>query len=360
MQGKRDVEFDHLIIGGGIAGIGAGAALAEHGRVVLWEAEPACGYHASGRSAALFEECYGTPPVIALNHASRAAHEAAGWMSPRGLMLVGLPGEEETFVRDRDAMHLDEISVEEARERVPILSEAVTRAAHHDGARDLDTDAMLQRGLHAIRAEGHVATGRRITGLERIDGGWRAVAGEAEVTARTVVDAAGPWADAVARLAGVRVLGLEPRRRSMARLAAPGGRDVAAWPMLFGTGESWYAKPDAGAWIVSPSEADPWEPCDAFADDMVLAEGLDRYQAAVTEPVTRPMATWAGLRTFAPDGVPVIGPSEAEGFWWCAGQGGYGFQTSPAASRLLADRVAGRAPDLDVATVEALDPGRFA
>ena len=353
------MDADFLIIGGGIAGVSAGAALCAHGRVVLWEAEDAFGRHASGRSAALFEEAYGAPPVVALNRASRPVHEAGGWLSPRGLMLVGVAGEEAAFDADLAQMALEEIAPDDARAVVPILSAAVTRTAVEDGARDIDTDAMLQAGLRAIRASGGAETGRRLDALDPVAGGWRARAGDREVTARAVVDAAGPWADAVAVLAGVRPLGLVPLRRSMARIAAPGGADVARWPMLMGPAEAWYAKPDAGALIVSPAEEDPCEAMDVWPDDMVLAEGLARYQAAVTETVTRPLATWAGLRTFAPDRVPAIGPSEADGFWWCAGQGGYGFQTAPAASALLADRLAGRAPALDAATVAALGPGRL-
>ncbi|WP_281824551.1 NAD(P)/FAD-dependent oxidoreductase [Jannaschia rubra] len=353
------MDCDFLIIGGGIAGSAAGAALADHGRVVLWEAEDAFAYHASGRSAALFEESYGLAPVVALNRASRPAHEAGGWMSPRGFLLVATKGQEEAFDRDCDQMCLGAMPLDEARAMVPILSDAVVRAAHDPSAMDLDTDAMVQAGLRAIRAGGAAQTGRRVTAIDRLPGGWRVRAGEAEITARQIVDAAGPWADAVARLAGVAPLELTPFRRSMARLAAPGGHDVRHWPMLMGPGEAWYAKPDAGAWIVSPAEEEAFEASDAFADDMVLAEGLDRYQQAVTAPVTRPLATWAGLRTFAPDRCLVIGPSEVDGFWWCAGQGGYGFQTAPAAARLLADRVAGRVPELAPDVVAALDPRRF-
>jgi len=128
-----------------------------------------------------------------------------------------------------------------------------------------------------------------------------------EYTARTLVNAAGAWADLIAGIAGVTPLGIVPHRRSMARLAAPGGHDTTDWPMFFGTGESWYAKPDAGALLVSPAEEVATHPHDAFADDMTLAEGLDRYQSMVSEAVTRPIATWAGLRSFAPDRTLVLG-----------------------------------------------------
>lgn len=352
---------DFLIIGGGIGGLSAGAALSEHGSVRLWEAERAVGHHASGRSAALFEEAYGLPPVVALNKASRPAHEAAGHMSPRGLMVVALDGEDAAFEADVAQMDLTEITPEEARARVPILSEAVRGAAWAGDAWDLDTDAMLQGHVRTIRrAGGEVRTGLRVDAIERTATGWRVRAGAHEVEARVLIDAAGPWADAVARMAGIAPLGLVPLRRSMARLAAPGGHDLRGWPMVMGAGETWYAKPDAGAWIVSPAEEDPSEPLDAYPDDMVLAEGLDRYQAAVRVAVTRPIATWAGLRTFAPDRCLALGPApQDKAFIWVAGQGGYGMQTSPAAARLVADLVSGRPPDLDAAMVAAMDPGRF-
>jgi glycine/D-amino acid oxidase-like deaminating enzyme len=161
-------------------------------------------------------------------------------------------------------------------------------------------------------------------------------------------------------MAGVAPLGFTPLRRSMARIPAPGGHDVSRWPMIFGAGETWYAKPDAGALIVSPAEEEHCAPHDAFADDMVLAEGLARYEEMVTEPVTRMLANWAGLRTFSPDRVPVIGFDVAQpGFFWLAGQGGYGFQSAPAASKMAADLVLGQATGLDAGLVAALSPARF-
>jgi glycine/D-amino acid oxidase-like deaminating enzyme len=167
--------------------------------------------------------------------------------------------------------------------------------------------------------------------------------------------------DQIAAMAGVRSPGFQPYRRSMARIPAPAGLDVSGWPMMFGPGETWYAKPDAGCVIVSPAEEHPMPPQDAWADDMVLAEGLARYEAVVTEPVTRMIGNWAGLRTFSPDRVLVIGPDPVvPGFFWQAGQGGYGFQSAPGAARLGADLIAGRVPDLDPATVAALSPERFA
>lgn len=358
MTSKMDTDF--IIIGGGVAGVSVGAALAPLGKVTLWEAETALGYHTSGRSAAMFEEAYGLQPVIALNRASRAAHEANGDLSPRGLMIVGRAGEEAAFARDIAAMNLQEMSPNTARGMVPLLSSTVTRTAYDPHAHDLDTDAMQQRAVRAIRAAGgSVETGRPVTEVVRDGAGWRVTSGAWSVTARMVFNAAGAWADGIAGLAGVLPLGLTPLRRSVARIAAPTGQDVRGWPMLLGAGESWYAKPDAGALIVSPADEEPSPPMDAFPEDMALAEGLDRYSQAITAPLTRPLSSWAGLRTFTHDRCLALGPSEQSGFWWVAGQGGYGFQTSPAASRLIADKVAGRVSELDASVLAATDPGRF-
>ncbi len=203
-------------------------------------------------------------------------------------------------------------------------------------------------------------TNQRVQTVARTDTGWRVTTAAGDFDARTLVNAAGSWVDEIAAMAGIAPLGFTPLRRSMARIPAPGGHDIAGWPLVFGTGESWYCKPDAGKLLVSPAEEDPSHPHDAWPDDMVLAEGLARYEAFVTEPVTRLDSSWAGLRTFAPDRSLVLGPDAVDpGFIWVAGQGGYGFQTSPAASQLVADLVGGRKPELSPEIVEGLSPRRF-
>jgi len=355
---------DFLVIGGGIAGISAAARLSHLGRVTVLEAETSPGYHASGRSAAMFEETYGKPSTIALNRASKAYHMNAngGVLSPRGLLLVGTAADGDAFDHDVKSMRLQPISPGEARGFVPILDlRAVTRAAYHAEAWDIDTDRLIQNFAREIRAQGgSVVTGARIETISRDAAGWQVTAGDRHWAAPLLINAAGAWADRVAVMAGVAPIGITPYRRSVALIPAPGGLDIGAWPMLFGAGEAWYAKPVAGKLLVSPAEEYATEPHDAWADDMVLAEGLARYEAVVMEPVTRMDSNWAGLRSFAPDRALVIGfdPVQA-GFFWVAGQGGYGMQTSPAASRLVADLIAGRAPELDAGTVAALDPARF-
>ncbi|MHC0052437.1 NAD(P)/FAD-dependent oxidoreductase [Actibacterium sp. D379-3] len=355
---------DIIVIGGGIAGISAGARLSHLGKVTVLEGETALGYHASGRSAAMFEETYGLPSTVALNRASRDYHMTAngGVTSPRGLMLVAGAGQDAQFADELDQMELAELSLDDARAMVPILNpQTVTRAGHRSDAWDLDTDRLIQNFARDIRDNGGaVLTGQRVTAITRQGADWQVQTTQGVFGAALLVNAAGAWADQIAAMAGVAPLGFTPYRRSMARLPAPGGHDLRHWPMMFGVGESWYAKPDAGKLLVSPAEEDPMEPFDAWPDDMVLAEGLARYEAMVTEPVIRLETSWAGLRTFAPDRALVIGfDPDTPGFFWHAGQGGYGFQTAPAASQLAADLVAGRAPELGADLAAQLSPARL-
>ncbi|WP_037283408.1 NAD(P)/FAD-dependent oxidoreductase [Rubellimicrobium mesophilum] len=349
---------DFLIIGGGIAGVSAAARLSALGSVTLLEAEASLAHHASSRSAATFEETYGAPSTVALNRASRAELKSRSVLSPRGLMMVARSGDSEAFERDLLGLEMTELSLGEARARFPILGSEVARAAFQPDTLDLDTDRLLQGFLREAKANGgRVHTRATVTAIRRSALGWAVEADETH-EARVLVNAAGPWADRVAAMAGIPPLGLRPLRRSMARVPAPS--DPSGWPMVMGAGEAWYMKPDAGALLVSPAEEDAVEPHDAWADEMVLAEGLARFESHVTMKVTRLLASWAGLRTFAPDRQLVLGPDPLDhAFLWCAGQGGYGFQTSCAASRHLAEVAGGTAPTLGPDLSAALSPARF-
>ena len=355
-----------IVIGGGVAGISAAARLAPHAKVTVLEAESSLAYHASGRSAAMFLRNYGNATIKALNAASADHHHHAdgGVLSARGMMMVAGPDHRDAFSHDSADLGLDVIPLDEASRLWPILNhDTVAHAAYREDAQDLDTDLLIQNFARTARGHGaQIVTDARVATIERLATGWRVTTISGQIhEGDLLVNAAGAWADAMAQMAGLQPLGIQPYRRSMARIALPAGMSPADWPFVDGVGESWYCKPDAGALIVSPADEDPVDPQDAWADDMVLAEGLARYQEMVTEPVTRMLANWAGLRSFAPDRALVIGADVQDAsFFWCAGQGGYGFQTAPAASQLLADLALGTAPALDAAAVAALDPKRFA
>ena len=227
------MDADFGIVGGGIAGVSAAAELSALGSVLLWEGEAHLAHHASGRSAALYEPRYGAAPVVELSLASAAGLRAAGVLSPRGLMLLAGADDARVFAADAAAMRLERIAVAEAVARVPILNPAaVAFAAVADHAEDVDTDRLIQGFARAAKAAGaRIATGTAVTAIARDGGGWRVTAGGAEARVRLLVNAAGPWADTVAALAGVTPLGIVPHRRSMARIPAPGGHDVAGWPL---------------------------------------------------------------------------------------------------------------------------------
>jgi len=351
--------IDFLVIGGGVAGLSTAARLSELGSVTVLEAEDQLGFHASGRTAALFEENYGNAAVVALNRASRDGLQP--FLSPRGVLLIGTAETGDIFAADQKAMKLQTLEVKNARAMMPILADHIDRAAYHEDATDIDTDRLLTDFAKTIRANGGtILTKASVTGIRRTAQGWQVTTKDDVHDAKQLVNAAGAWADSIARLAGMAPLGLQPKRRSMGRIPAPEAHDVAAWPMLFGPGEDWYCKPDAGALIVSPADEAHVDAHDAFADDMALAEGFARFEAHTTVSVTRLLSSWGGLRTFARDHALVLGPDPGDAaFIWVAGQGGYGFSSCFGASRLVHDIVSGMPPQLTDAEVAALSPARF-
>lgn len=354
--------LEFLIIGGGIAGLSAGARLAAMGEVLLVEGEDNLGYHSSGRSAALYEADYGAPATVAVARASGDELEQLGVLSPRGFMVVGRPQDGEAFAKDQEALKLASISPAEAVAKFPILRpEMVAFAGYAESAKNIDTDRLMQIYARMIRdTGGKIRAKAPVQAIKRTADGWHVTTAGEGIIARRIINAAGAWADHVAKMAGVAPLGITPMRRSIAQLPAPGGRDVSGWPMVVGAGETWYAKPEAGKLLVSPADEDPSEAYDAFADDMVLAEGLARYEEMMIEPVTRVETSWAGLRSFAPDRTLVLGPDPSEPtFVWCAGQGGQGFLSAPGASLVLAESLGGVASGQPEHILRALSPARF-
>lgn len=339
------VTADFVVIGAGIAGASIACWLAPHGRVVVLEREAQPGYHTTGRSAALFFESYGTPQVRALTLASRAFLEQPpeGFcehplLSPRGAMMVASPGQEGLL---EDAWQVlagvttrgERLDARQARERVPVLRpERLVGAVLEPDAADMDVHAIHQGYLRTVRrAGGTIACDAEVTRIARTGGCWRVESRALVCEAPVLVNAAGAWVDQVAALAGVRPIGIEPRRRSAFVFALSEGLDAASWPMTIGIAEDWYMKPDAGMMLASPANADPVAPQDVQPEELDIALAIDRIQAMTTLTIRRPLRTWAGLRSFVADGDLVGGfDPEAPGFFWLAGQGGYGIQTSPA------------------------------
>ena len=272
--------FDFLVIGGGIAGISAAARLSSLGKCLVLEREPHLAYHSSGRSAALYEVNYGSPSTIALAKASRKDFDSllTGVLSPRGFMLLCLRGEETQYESDLVQMDLTEISMREAVGMVPILNQNdVLRAAVSGTAQDIDTDMMVQNFARLLRDNGgQIETNHEVKSIKKMSYGWRLDTDQGSFMAKILINAAGAWGDKVAEMANIPEIGLTPMRRSVARLLPPSNLDVKGWPVLFGPGERWYAKPDAGGLIISLAEETPSPPMDAWAHELDLAEALAR------------------------------------------------------------------------------------
>lgn len=375
-------SVDFLVIGAGIAGASLGWELAHAAQrpgVLVLEREPQPGYHTTGRSAALFMETYGTPQIQALTRASRAFYDdppegfaEAGILSPRGVVYVAGPEQLELL----DAAYTEAVARSPNVERVtrdrllewlPCLRpDAVAAGMSEPGASDIDVHALHQGYLRGLRQRGgRVMTDARVDAIERDGDGWRVRLGSGEsVRAGAIVNAAGAWADEVAALAGVPPVGLEPRRRTAFTFPVPEGMDASRWPAVVGIDESFYFKPDAGQLLGSPANADPTHPHDVVPEELDVATGIWNIEQMTTFQIRRPSHTWAGLRSFVPDGDMVIGwDGHAEGFFWLAGQGGYGIQSAAGAACLARGLLLREplSPDLAGQGVEpeALSPNRL-
>ncbi|MBX2826358.1 MAG: FAD-binding oxidoreductase [Gammaproteobacteria bacterium] len=362
---------DVIIIGGGIAGIGCAVMLSETANVIVLEQEASCGYHTTGRSAAMHVPSYGPPAMRRLTVASEAYLQAPpdalateSLLTSRGDMMLACPGEEAELEKLlSQSASQKEISVAEAVERVPILrAEKISRVSFEAEASDIDVDRLLQSWIRLLRQRrGQIETQAPVTSIKRDSTDWIVAAGTHDYRAPVVVNAAGAWGDQIAALAGLPAVGLSPCRRSAALLPAPDHEGFLQWPMFAGINEDWYSRPMSGRLMVSPADEDPVSAHDAAADDMRLAEGLDCFEKMVTLPIARVEHSWGGLRTFSADREPVVGfASNAPTFFWLVGQGGYGIQTAPALSRLAADLVLQNPLDDNFASLAALlSPSRF-
>ena len=372
-------HYDFVIIGAGIAGASMGWELAGQRRVLLLERESQPGYHTTGRSAALYSATYGTPNIRALTRASRAFYDApppefggAPILTPRGVVYLAGPDQLDLL----DAAYAEilplnpgvrRLTRDELLAELPCLRpEAVAAGMSEPGAADIDVHALHQGYLRGLRQRGGaIRCNAEVTGLQRLDDGWRVtLAGGEAITAGAVVNAAGAWADVVAALAGVPPIGLEPRRRTAFTFPVPAGMDAGRWPAVIGIDESYYFKPDAGQLLGSPANADPVAPHDVVPEELDVALGIHRIEQVTSFQIRRPSHSWAGLRSFVADGDLVIGwDNHVPRFFWLAAQGGYGIQ-SAAGAALLARQLALDEP-LSASLVEegvtrdALSPARL-
>ena len=352
---------DVCIIGGGMAGASIAWHLAPHASVALLEREPHAGYHSTGRSAALFSPNYCSRLVQQLTLAAQpfldappAGFAAAPLLHERGYLMVGRNAQIAALAQyEREAtaagLTTARMTSTEARALVPVLrAEACDWAMLDANAWDLDVDALLQGFLRGARAHGARWLGsHEVTAIARDGAGWHirgAVrSDDFELRAQTVVNAAGAWADGVAKLAGIAPLGLVPHRRTAFIFDAPLGLETKRWPMVADADELFYFKPDAGRMLGSLGEEVPSPPVDAQPDDFDVATAVDRIEQVIDFPVQRVLRSWTGLRVFGPDRDPVSGfETNVSGFYWHAALGGYGIQTAAALGAFAAATILGR------------------
>jgi D-arginine dehydrogenase len=372
------MKYDFVIVGAGIAGASIAYELASFGAVCLIEAESRPGFHATGRSAALFAPSYGGREIRAVTRASRRFFDRPppGFcehplLRPRGCLYIARADQRSRLERMVEAIHatgsaLSLVDVKEAMARVPLLRAGYLAAAASDSdAMDIDVDALHQGFLRGARAAGAtLMTGTKVMNIQQRNGCWVLELNGETVSAPVLVNSAGAWADELAEACGARRIGLQALRRTALLVDAPAGVDVRSWPAVIDADEEFYFKPDATQLLLSPADQIPQAPGDAQPEDLDVAIGVDRVQAALDIDVRRVNHSWAGLRTFSPDRVPVVGfDPRVEGLFWCAGQGGYGIQTAPAMARAAAALARQEQLPADVAmeglAASDLSPHRF-
>lgn len=360
-------QADIIVIGAGMAGCSAAATLADNAQIIVLEQEQQPGYHATGRSAATLAPYYG-PKVIQQLTALSAPYLSSPpesvsntpFTSARGeMILVGKSdtgntdadtASTEALVEENLAHGLQKLSIEEARQMVALLKpDSIARVLYTDNLLSIDVDALHQSYMKTIRnAGGEIICDSQVTQLEYIDGNWNITCAKTDSVYRApvIINAAGAWADEVAKLAGLPATGLQPKRRSAALVPFPDLPDApsqpptsqplaATWPMLLDIHERFYSIPFGSGLMISPADETPVAAHDAWPEDIDLARGIDQFQQLIDYDIQTVSHRWAGLRTFVADGEPIVGYDPlATGFFWLAGQGGYGIQTAPAMSML--------------------------
>ena len=355
-------KFDIAVIGGGIAGISVAARLSKHAKIGLWEQEDFLAHHSSSRSAAVFISDYGNSDVCELNLItfSELQSKFPNILKQRGLMSLEKKGETGKFNKQAKSLGLSPISVIEAKEKASIIDlKSVKQAAWRDDVFDIDTDLLIQALRKECLSNGvQIFTNSAINKIERNNKKWIL---NSKIQSEILINASGAWADDIAQLPNLKPKNIQPFKRSMARVEVDTSDNLSSLPVLFGSDDTWYAKPDAGSMIVSPADVSPCQPHDAWADEEDIAMGIYNFEMMVETKVRKLTSNWAGLRSFSPDQSLVIGPdADDSNFFWLAGQGGYGFQTCLAASQIAEDLLFNQSPQVPNNLSEKFSPYRFA
>ena len=358
-------DFDILIVGAGIAGASLAAELAPHSRVLLIEAEDMPGYHSTGRSAAFWHETLGGPLVQPLTLASYPVLAAGGFLKPRAALEVaeaeGVPLLDKLAAAFAGSgVGLTRLDHDGVRQWVPRARPVLVGGLLESTGADIDVAGLHGSVLGAFRrAGGTLVTGQRIDRIDRGGGIWRVQAGDWSASAPVIVNAAGAWADGLAEMAGVRPLGIQPKRRTIAQVRVTTDDVPDNLPLVIDIAGSYYFRPEGPnrLWLC-PHDETPVDAGDAAPEDIDVAIAIDRFETVTDWKVAAVERKWAGLRSFAPDRLPVFGfDPDMPGFFWFAGQGGVGIQTAPAAAMLGAALVLGRPAPTEI---NAIDPAPYA
>lgn len=360
--------YDFAIIGAGMAGASLAAELGAYAKVLVLEGEDAPGYHATGRSAAFWEECYGGPEIVPLTLPSGRYLREHGFLRRRGALYIG---------REEDAGKLDDfekrftgtgvtierVGGDRARAHAPFLAEEWCDAIYEEACADIDVAGLHQHYLRALKVAGvDIECRARVSDLQREPGGWRITTSHAKsYRSATIVNAAGAWADGVADLAGAQQLGITPFRRTVAQLRVE-PEAPEDMPLVLDISGNFYFKSDNGRMWLSPHDETPSVPCDAAPEEIDVARAIDHFERATRWRIEAVERRWAGLRSFSPDRAPIYGSDpEIPGFAWFAGQGGFGIQTAPAAARLASQLLLGLERDDLTRDIDAkvYAPARF-
>ncbi|MEL6540820.1 MAG: FAD-dependent oxidoreductase [Pseudomonadota bacterium] len=365
---SESLIYDYAVIGAGIAGASLAAELAPLARVLVLEGEDAPGYHSTGRSAAFWDECYGGPGVVPLTLPSGGYLREHGFLRESGALYIGR-------LQDKPAMDeflhtfggtgvtIERLGREGLDTRVPHTREEWCDAIWEPACANIDVAGLHQHYLKRLKSEGASLVCRsHVADLSRDAAVWRITTKAGDVfRAASIVNAAGAWADEVAQMAGAQPMGIKPYRRTVVQLrVAP--EAPANLPLVIDINGGFYFKSDNGRLWLSPHDEIATIPCDAAPEEMDVALAIDRFQSATNWRVEAVERRWAGLRSFSPDRLPVYGQDpEIQGFFWFAGQGGFGIQTSPAAARLAAQIILGRGPDAMTSAIDhkMYSPARF-
>ena len=338
-------QYDVIVIGGGIAGISAAAEIAVHCKVLVLEMEEQPGYHATGRSAAYFAPSYGNNVVRGITQASQsffmappAGFSDADLVKPRSAVFIAREDQKKSLENlASEQPKLLQLDSDSLVSWIPILrSDYAVGGLRDDHGGDIEVNSLLQGYLRLLRRHnGTLVTNQAVNQLTRQDATWKVSTTQEEFFSPVIVNAAGAWADGIAELAGLEKLGLQPKRRSALLIDRPEGYDIENWPLVVDVDEEFYFKPDAGQLLISPANEDLSMACDSRPEELELAIGVDRFENATGYEVKKINHSWAGLRTFAPDKTFVAGfDPRIDGFFWLAGQGGYGVQSAPGLAQL--------------------------